>query len=482
MSGIEDNRKETNMNRIRVADVTIKEACSAGSANLSFKEKMEVAKQLDQLMVDVIEMPKAKEQADSLLIKSLAPVIKNSIISVEAGLDRSEVDSAAAALANAAKKRISISVPTSPVQMEYICGMKAKKIMELVPGIISYAKSLCDDVEFSCQDATRSETDFLVQIITAAIGAGATTINLRDTAGVMLPEEFDELIDKLNANIPQLKEIPVSVTCSDSLNMATANTVTCIRSGAREIKTTLIGKAAPGLEAVVNMFTERGDSLDMAIAQKRPEVEKTLRKLSWMAGSKSGATAFFADEDAPKKEELDLDENADISKVIRTVKKLGYDLSDDDNAKVYKEFKRVSEKKKVGIKEMEAIIATASLQVAPTYQLVDFVINSGNIITPTAQVTLEKDDKKLKGLSSGDGPIEAAFLAVEMIVGVHYELDDFQIQAVTEGSEAVGNALVKLRYNGKLYSGSGISTDIIGASIRAYINAINKIVFDSKEE
>ncbi len=470
------------MNRIRVADVTIKEACSAGSANLSFKEKMEVAKQLDQLMVDVIEMPKAKEQADSLLIKSLAPVIKNSIISVEAGLDRSEVDSAAAALANAAKKRISISVPTSPVQMEYICGMKAKKIMELVPGIISYAKSLCDDVEFSCQDATRSETDFLVQIITAAIGAGATTINLRDTAGVMLPEEFDELIDKLNADIPQLKEIPVSVTCSDSLNMATANTVTCIRSGAREIKTTLIGKAAPGLEAVVNMFSERGDSLDMAIAQKRPEVEKTLRKLSWMAGSKSGATAFFADEEAPKKEELDLDENADISKVIRTVKKLGYDLSDDDNAKVYKEFKRVSEKKKVGIKEMEAIIATASLQVAPTYQLVDFVINSGNIITPTAQVTLEKDDKKLKGLSSGDGPIEAAFLAVEMIVGVHYELDDFQIQAVTEGSEAVGNALVKLRYNGKLYSGSGISTDIIGASIRAYINAINKIVFDSKEE
>ncbi len=470
------------MNRIRVADVTIKEACSAGSANLSFKEKMEVAKQLDQLMVDVIEMPKAKEQADSLLIKSLAPVIKNSIISVEAGLDRSEVDSAAAALANAAKKRISISVPTSPVQMEYICGMKAKKIMELVPGIISYAKSLCDDVEFSCQDATRSETDFLVQIITAAIGAGATTINLRDTAGVMLPEEFDELIDKLNADIPQLKEIPVSVTCSDSLNMATANTVTCIRSGAREIKTTLIGKAAPGLEAVVNMFSERGDSLDMAITQKRPEVEKTLRKLSWMAGSKSGATAFFADEEAPKKEELDLDENADISKVIRTVKKLGYDLSDDDNAKVYKEFKRVSEKKKVGIKEMEAIIATASLQVAPTYQLVDFVINSGNIITPTAQVTLEKDDKKLKGLSSGDGPIEAAFLAVEMIVGVHYELDDFQIQAVTEGSEAVGNALVKLRYNGKLYSGSGISTDIIGASIRAYINAINKIVFDSKEE
>ena len=199
------------------------------------------------------------------------------------------------------------------------------------------------------------------------------------------------------------------------------------------------------------------------------------------AGKSKGESVFDQGEEK-KHEELDLDENADISKVIRAVKKLGYELSDDDNARVYKEFKRVSEKKKVGIKEMEAIIATASLQVAPTYQLVNFVINSGNIITPTAQVTLEKDGNQLKGLSSGDGPIAAAFLAVEMVVGVHYELDDFQIQSVTEGSEAVGNALVKLRYNGKLYSGNGISTDIIGASIRAYLNAINKIVADSKEE
>ena len=249
-----------------------------------------------------------------------------------------------------------------------------------------------------------------------------------------------------------------------------------------KIKTTLLGKSAPGLEAVVNLFTERGDSFQMEIAQKRPDVEKTLRKLSWMDQNKGSGIRIFTGEETPVKEELDLDENADISKVIRAVKKLGYELSDDDNARVYKEFKRVSEKKKVGTKEMEAIIATASLQVVPTYQLVNFVINSGNIITPTAQVTLEKNGNHLKGLSSGDGPIAAAFLAVEMVVGVHYELDDFQIQSVTEGSEAVGNALVKLRYNGKLYSGSGISTDIIGASIRAYLNAINKIVADDKTE
>ena len=470
------------MNRIRIADVTIKESCLSAKSTLSFKEKMEVAKQLDLLMTDVIEMPKAAGQTESLLVKSLAPVIKNSVLSVEAGLDRDEVDKAMAALANAKNPRICISVPTSPVQMEYVCGMKPKKILELVPAIVSYAKTLCPNVEFSCKDATRSEKDFLCKVILSAVKAGATLVDLEDTAGVMLPEEFDSLMDAILAMLKEEGEnVELSVTCSDNLNMATANAVTCIRSGAVEVKTSLIGKTAPGLEAIVNMVTERGDSLEMEIAQKRPEVEKTLRKLFWMEGSRSGGTSVFEKEET-KHEELDLDENADISKVIRAIRKLGYELSDDDNAKVYKEFKRVSEKKKVGAKEMEAIIATASLQVAPTYQLVNFVINSGNIITPTAQVTLEKDGNQLKGLSSGDGPIAAAFLAVEMVVGVHYELDDFQIQSVTEGSEAVGNALVKLRYNGKLYSGNGISTDIIGASIRAYLNAINKIVFDSKNE
>jgi len=470
------------MGRIKIADITIREACGNSRVSLSFKEKMEVAKQLDNLLVDVIEMPKVSGQTESLLVKSLAPIVKNSVISVEAGLDRSEVEKAWAALSGAKKPRICISVPTSPVQMEYLCGMKSKKILEMVPGIVSYAKSFTADVEFNCQDATRSEEDFLVQIISSAIGAGATGVNLEDTAGVMLPEEFDTLIQHLTERIPELKNIPLSVTCSDSLDMACANAITSVRSGASEIKTTLLGKSAPGLEEVVNLFSERGDSLHMEIGQKRPEVEKILRKLSWMDQNKGSGVRIFAGEEGAVKEELDLDETADISKVIRAVKKLGYELSDDDNAKVYKEFKRVSEKKKIGTKEMEAIIATASLQVVPTYQLVNFVINSGNIITPTAQVTLEKDGNNLKGLSSGDGPIAAAFLAVEMVVGVHYELDDFQIQSVTEGSEAVGNALVKLRYNGKLYSGSGISTDIIGASIRAYLNAINKIVADSKTE
>ena len=157
------------MNRIRIADITIAEAGKSSRVNLSFKEKMEVAKQLDSLHADVIYMPKIDSQADSLLVKSLAPLMKYSTLSVETGLDRTDVEKAWNALSGAKKSRISICVPTSSVQMEYICGMKEKKILELVPGIVSYAKSLCEEVEFSCKDATRSEEDFLVEIISAAI-------------------------------------------------------------------------------------------------------------------------------------------------------------------------------------------------------------------------------------------------------------------------------------------------------------------------
>ena len=158
--------------------------------------------------------------------------------------------------------------------------------------------------------------------------------------------------------------------------------------------------------------------------------------------------------------------------------KLGYDLSEEDNGRVYEEFLRVAARKTVGAKELEAIVASVALQVPATYTLKSYVINNGNIISSSAQITLTRDGNDMQGICIGDGPIDAAFLAIEQIIGYRYELDDFQIQSVTEGKEAMGSALVKLRSNGKLYSGNGISTDIIGAAIRAYINAVNKIVYE----
>ena len=175
---------------------------------------------------------------------------------------------------------------------------------------------------------------------------------------------------------------------------------------------------------------------------------------------------------------MHLDKNDSKESVQTAVLQLGYDLTEEDMVKVYEEFLRVAEKKNVGAKELDAVVASVALQVPPTYKLISYVINSGNVITATAQITVEKDGKEIKGICLGDGPIDAAFLAVEQIVGHHYELDDFQIQSVTEGKQALGSAIVKLRNNGKLYSGNGISTDILGAGIRAYINAVNKIVYE----
>ena len=178
-------------------------------------------------------------------------------------------------------------------------------------------------------------------------------------------------------------------------------------------------------------------------------------------------------------EELFLNAHDDLSAVMKAAAKLGYDLSEEDGVKVYEAFSRIAARKeRVGAKELDAIVASAAMQVPPTYQMESYVINSGNTISATAHIKLEKNGVMKEGISLGDGPIDAAFLAIEQIAGHHYELDDFQIQAVTEGREAMGEAVVKLRSGGKLFSGRGISTDIVGASVHAYINALNKIVYE----
>ena len=174
-----------------------------------------------------------------------------------------------------------------------------------------------------------------------------------------------------------------------------------------------------------------------------------------------------------------LDQNDDIGAVIKVVRQMRYDISEEDNAKVYESFKRVAAKKHfVGTKELDAIIASTAMEVPATYQIVNYVINSGNVITATANLLLSRNGEEVRGVGIGDGPIDAAFQAIEQVIGHHYELDDFQIQTVTEGRDAMGSALVKLRAGGRVYSGNGISTDIIGASIRAYISALNKIVYE----
>ena len=461
------------MKRIRIADATL---CRADNT-FSFKEKIDIARQLEKLDCDLIELPEIQNvRIDTLLIKTVSTFVKKSMISVAAGMSVESVENAAIALANAAHPHIRIELPTSPVSMEYVCHKKPDKMVAWVEKIVSFAKEKCNSVEFCAQDATRAENAFLNSVINTAISAGATEITLCDDAGEMLPDDFAEFVKNIAENV----SVPVNVRCSNQNSMACANAIMAIRQGASGVKTA-VGDAGISLEGFSAMVKNCGNRYGFYSDIRYTELNRTVKQIGWVlnnAKNTKGSVTTSTLTDEP----VHLDVNDDKDTVAIAVAKLGYDLSEEDKARVYEEFLRVAAKKKVGSKELEAIVASVALQVPPTYTLINYVVNSSNVVSTSAQITLRKDGKDLTGISIGDGPIDAAFSAIGQIIGHRYELDDFQIQAVTEGTEAMGSALVKLRNDGKLYSGNGISTDIIGAGIRAYINAVNKIVFEEATE
>ena len=467
------------MQKLSIADVTLKQAAKSGS-QLSFREKIEIAKLLNKIHVSVIELPAiVKEKTDILLIKSISSsVTASSVIAVPVNLAEGDVERVAQALSSAKKARIQIEVPTSTVQMEYICGKKPAAMLDMIADFTKRAKALCDDVEFIADDATRSEPDFLYKAIDTAIASGATTVTLSDTAGKMFPEDISALISDLYKNVPSAEEVNVGFQCGNELEMATAGSVSAIKAGANEVKVSSTPSTlAPSMESICQIIKNFGDEFGYMTGVRTTEYHKAAKQISWIMDSHSSKNVL-SEGSFSSSEDFSLSEHDDITEVSKAIAVLGYDLSAEDISNVYTEFKRISSKKTVTAKELDAIIASVALQVPTTYFLESYVINSGNIIPATANITVKKNGEAIRGLCGGDGPIDAAFHAIEQIIGHHYELDDFQIQSVTEGQEAVGSAVVKLRSNGKLYSGKGLSTDIIGASIRAYLNALNKIVYE----
>ncbi len=460
------------MKRITVTDMTL----AKGAKSLTFKEKIEIARQLDRLNVDIIDMPEIENVAtDSLLIRTASAFIKNSTVSVSTGMTVEQVATAAAAVSSAEKARLKVNIPVSTIQMEYVCHKKAPKMLELAKTLFAAATEKCADVEFFAADATRADMDFLKNVIEAANEAGIKTVTLCDDEGIMLPDEFAAFISEVIAEIPVIKEMNLGILCKNTNGMATASALMALKVGAAEIKCCVGDDYLPRIDVLANIIDQCGDRTGVETALNYNELKRITKQIKWISGN-GGANGISVTD--IHSDNTPLDGNDSLDDVTVAVKKLGYDLSEEDYSKVYDEFKRVAAKKSVGSKELEAIVASTALQVAPTYKLVSYVINNGNIISASAQIALEKDGKEIAGIAIGDGPVDASFRAIEQIIGRHFELDDFQIQSVTEGREAVGSAIVRLRHDGKLYSGNGISTDIIGSSIRAYINAVNKIVHE----
>ena len=460
------------MKQIKIADRTL---CQNSNA-LSFREKLEIARFLDKLRVDVIELPEiANVKSDTLLIKTILSFVTKSTVSICAGSSVESIEFAANALEGNKNSQIRIELPMSPVGMEYISHKKSAGMLEWINKAVSMVASKGIKVELCALDATRAEKDFLKEALSTAINSGADMISVCDNAAEMMPDEFADFVGEITADI----DAPIGVYCDNKNGLASAEAILAVKNGATYIKT-VVGSQTVSLEEFATLIKNCGVKFGVSCNIANTELNRIVKQIYRITNPDknlhTGSNYSVAEE-----ETVHLDVNDDIETVSAAVAKLGYDLSAEDQNRVYEEFLRVAAKKNVGAKELDAIVASEALQVPATYKLETYAINTGNTASPSAQIVLKNGDKALQGIGIGDGPIDAAFLTLEKILGRHFELDQFQIHAVTEGQEAMGSAIVKLRSSGKIYSGNGISTDILGASIRAYLSAVNKIIYEESQ-
>lgn len=471
-----------NQELVHVSDCTL--FAAEDHYELSFREKIELCRLIDKLGVSAIDLcPIRQKKTDRLLIKSICSAVKNAAVAVPVDItDEESIRISWEALKEAAKPRLQIAVPVSSVQMEYLLHMKPDAMIRKVTQAIRECRELTEDVELIAKDATRSDPSFLIRLISSAIESGVKTVTFCDSAGIMMPDEISGWFAQMKQNIPALNQVIIGFSCKSDLNMSDANAISAICSGVREIKAITCSGNDISVSNIIRTISIRGASVgvysDVGVEQIR-RITGQVEMICQSSGRKK--TSFEQDQDDTDNDYL-LNKHDSIETVIRAAEKLGYDLNADDQQKIWKSFCQTVEKKEnISLKELDAIIAAEAMQVPPAYHDIRYAISTGNQIGAMAHMKLMFHNQEIEGIASGDGAIDAAFNSVEQATGRHFELDDFQIRSVTEGREAMGETVVRLRWEGKLYSGRGISTDIVGAGIMAYINAVNKIVYEEEE-
>lgn len=458
------------MKKINVTDITLKKLSEEREVSLLFREKSAIANCADVIGVDAIELPAVKSvREDTIVYKTIAQNVQNATLAIPVGFSSESVSTAWECVKGAKKPRLQVELPVSTIQMEYTYHVKQSKMLEKITELIAAAKAVCGDVEFSALDATRADEDFLIAAAKEAEANGVSMITLCDNAGVSTSEDIAALVAKVKENVT----VPIYVQVSDRINMAVASAFSAIKNGAEGIKCAMVGKD-------VLLTGEISDAVFACGAQINAKIELNSTKIHASIEDMSASInhqAYETGVEVSEKKKILLDSDSNLAQVAQAASVLGYELSDLDIGNVYKALKQVCEKKgSVGAKEFEALIASSAMQAPSTYHFETYTTTSSNVANSMSQITLKYNDEIICGVSNGDGPIDSAFRAIEQCIGHHYELDDYQVQSVTEGKEALGTALVRLRNNGKLYSGNGTSTDIVAASIRAYVNALNKIV------
>ena len=461
------------MKKIILSDYTLKDFSEKKTHSLLFREKAALVANIDSFGVDAIELPPvAKPREDSVINMTLASALRNCALKIPAGMTPEEMRAAYESIRLAKKPVLQVVLPMSTVQMEYLYHMKDAKMLEKIKELCTCAGQLCPNVELCCLDATRADRAFLISACQTAVACGVRSITLCDDAGEYLPQDFSALVKDVKAAV----DATVLVRVSDKLGLGAANALAALHAGADGVCTCIVGEDVLTLGRIADILAAKGEGLELtsdikgtAIHTNVQSLLKKLEKPDYLNGTDGASDSA----------DVFLDARCSAAQVRTAVESLGYAISEEDLGAVHDAVKRLCQKKSsIGAKELEAVVASSSMQVPSTYHLHSFNIMNSNLTGSVANIILVREEEKLSGVATGDGPIDSSFKAIEQCVGHHYELDEFQIQAVTEGKEALGSALVRLRSEGKLYSGNGVSTDIVGASIRAYINALNKIVYE----
>lgn len=498
---------------IKIFDTTLRDGEQSPGCSMNLKEKIEMAKQLERMKVDVIEAGFAiSSPGDFHSVKTIAETIKDCTVASLARTMEQDIDRAWEALSGAVSPRIHTFIATSPIHMEYKLLMTPEEVYERSVAMVKHAKRYCSDIEWSAEDATRSEPEFLARVIEGVIKAGATTINLPDTVGYTTPDEYYAFLMKVQELAPSMVNITLSSHCHNDLGLAVANSLAAIKAGAGQIECTIngIGERAgnAAMEEIIMALHTRKDSLQADTRVATTEIVRSSNLLSRITGVKVQPNKAIVGENAFAHESgihqhgvmknretyeimtpesvgltqnnLVLGKHSGKHAFRDKVKNLGYELTEAEIDRMFQKFKELADKKKsVYDRDIEALISKEAVQVPKTYSMESFVINSGNAITSTAVIKMIKDGKSIEKVSRGEGPIDASFKAIEKIVGIDFNLEDYQIQSVTEGEDALGDALVKISdKEGMIFAGRGLSTDIIEASIHAYINAVNKMIYE----
>jgi 2-isopropylmalate synthase len=499
------------MGKIIIFDTTLRDGEQSPGASLNINEKIEIAKQLAVLGVDVIEagFPIASP-GDFKAVSKIARETKGPVICGLARSLKKDIDAAYNAVKRAYRPRIHVFLATSKIHMKYKLKKAEDEILKIAVWAVRYARSKVDDVEFSPEDASRTEKEFLYKVVESVIASGAGTVNIPDTVGYATPFEFGNLIKGLRENVPNIAKSVISVHCHNDLGLAVSNSLSAVLNGAGQVECTIngLGERAgnASLEEIVMAIKTRRDIFaDKFTGVNTKELYKTSRLVSKLTGmpvqpNKAivGSNAFshesgiHQDGVLKKRATYEIMSPADVgfgeTRIVlgkhsgrhaftERLKKIGFKLNKAELEKTFAAFKALADKKKeVFDEDLVSIIEDQISSVPETYHLKDFYVASGRAIEPMSKVTLRFKNKVLTKTSSGDGPVDACYRAIDKITGMKGKLLDYQLRSVTSGKDALGEVAVRVSSDGKVTGGRGSSTDIIEASIKAYLNAMNKLV------